>query len=310
MDSVEFLAFSFALNKMYLPPAGADDGGSCGSSDSEGEQQPSSSAKRQQDYLEVKHLMKDEGFVQDTIATLGFVKPIMQALRVADRSSSQHPVVWETMARLDEHYSKLVDEYEGPIPIEEVSTAHQAVVDRWEYLHDMTHSAAHASNPHFHSVDTAAEQSVMSDLQEVFKAFYPDLEDQVKVGMEFSQYKTKSTEQWKKPLIWLQAKLMSPWEFWNMNGGHSPLLRPVALVVLKLNHAAGGCERNWSTHDFLLGKRRASTSASVLSKETYFYTNQRMLDQRQARGKAAKKRRVHHANDGNEVEYPLWADKD
>jgi hypothetical protein len=148
----------------------------------------------------------------------------------------------------------------------------------------------------------------MEDLQQVFAEFYPDMEDQIKVGLEFQDYKAKGHAHWKKPLVWAQAKHLSPWQFWHLNGHCCPLLRPCALVVVRLNHAAGGCERNWSTHDFMLGKRRASTSVEVLSKECYYYTNQRMLDGRFARGKKAKKQVKHYDTNGTEVMFPIWGD--
>ena len=265
--------------------------------------------KRQQDYLEVRRLMKDDEFVADTQAAIDFVRPVMQVLRVADRKASQHPVVWERMAHLDEHYSNLCDNYEGPIPMDQVSDTHQCVVDRWTYLHDKTHSAACALNPHFHEVDVMAETSVMEDLETVFADFYSDPDDLIKVGLEFHAYKTKDNEHWKKPLVWPQAKHLSPWAFWNMHGGCSPLLRKVALVVLRLNHAAGGCERNWSAHDFLYSKRRASTSVEVLSKEVYYYGNSRMADERQSRGRLKKRKVIHYDENGVEVLFPLWGDK-
>jgi hypothetical protein len=134
-----------------------------------------STARRQTDYLEIKSYMKSEKFVQDTQAAIDFVRPVMQALRVADRKSSQHSLVWETMARLDEHYAKVIDEYEGPIPADQVAQAHQFAVDRWAYLHDSTHSAAYALNPQFHDVDVGAEASVMEDLEAVFAEFYNDM---------------------------------------------------------------------------------------------------------------------------------------
>ena len=176
-----------------------DSDGSDGSSD--GGEEPTTGAlagaakatKKQSDYLEVKRLMKDEQFVSDTQAAIDLIRPVMKALRVADRRPSQHPIVWETMARLDEHYSKLADEYKGPIPVEQVCAAHQAVVDRWEYLHDKTHSAAYALNPHFHEVDIGAEESVMNDLAAVVADFYSDEEQQAKAMLEFQEYKRGSS---------------------------------------------------------------------------------------------------------------------
>ena len=93
-------------------------------------------------------------------------------------------------------------------------------------------------------------------------------------------------------------------EWWSLNGGHSPLLRPLAIKLLTLGHAAGGSERNWSSHDFLSGKRRTRSSTSTLEKEVYCYTNQRLLDRRRARGKFKRVKKTHHDERGNEVPYP------
>ena len=151
------------------------------------------------------------------------------------------------------------------------------------------------------------DQSVAADLKSVLERFYPDLEDQAKCMVEFQQYKSKSIDAFKPQVVWMQAKLLSPAAFWEMHGAATPLLRTVALCVLNLNHAAGGCERNWSCHDFLYSKRRASTSATTLSNEVYYYTNSRMFDSKLARGsKRPKKKRRHCDNDGQDVSYPEW----
>jgi hypothetical protein len=291
-----------------LEAAAAEDAADDSESASDSEEE-SGAAKKQGDYLEVKRLMKCEDFQSETLAAIEFLRPIMQVLRVADRQESQHAVVWDTMARLDTYYSEQVDEYTGPVPSEQVSQVHGFVVSRWAYLHDMTHSAAYALNPHFHGVDVMAEQSVMEDLYSVFSEFYSDEDDQVKVALEFMDYKTKGSAHWKKPMVWLQAKLMAPSNFWVMHGSHSPLLRPLALCVLLLNHAAGGAERNWSAHDFLCGKRRASTGAEKLSTEVYYYMNQRMLDARTARGRPKKRAKKFYNDQGVEISHPEWADK-
>ena len=100
-------------------------------------------------------------------------------------------MAWERMASLDEHYSNPMDEYAGLILNEQVSAIQKFVVGRWAYLHDSTHSVAHALNPHFHFMDVGAEASIMEDLEKVFAEFYSDPDDQIKVGLEFQQYKSK-----------------------------------------------------------------------------------------------------------------------
>ena len=226
---------------------GADDGGegdggvsASDNEDGDGNAAPTaatSAAKKQQDYLTVKSLMKDEEFIEMTKAAIEFVRPMMQVLRVADKTASQHAIVWERMASLDEHYSELVDTYKGPIPAEQVEATHEFVVGRWAYMHDSTHSVAYALNSHFHSrsIDMGAKESVMADLEVVFAEFYSGPEDQIKVGLEFQDYKSKGKEHWKKPLVWAQAEHMSPWQFWNTHGHCSPFLRPVAMVLSVLS---------------------------------------------------------------------------
>ena len=81
--------------------------------------------------------------------------------------------------------------------------------------------------------------------------FYIDEEDQAQCLEEWQAYHSKKTLAWKERLQWLQAKRMPGHEWWSLNGGHSPLLRPLAIKLLTLGHAGGGSERNWSSHDFL-----------------------------------------------------------
>ena len=136
--------------------------------------------------------------------------------------------------------------------------------------------------------------------------FYIDEEDQAQCLEEWQAYHSKKTLAWKERLQWLQAKRMPGHEWWSLNGGHSPLLRPLAIKLLTLGHAAGGSERNWSSHDFLSGKRRTRSSTSTLEKEVYCYTNQRLLDRRRARGKFKKVKKTHYDERGNEVAYPAF----
>ena len=255
--------------------------------------------------------MKDDAYQTKLQEAVNLLRPIMRVLRIADRREPQHAIVWDEMAKLDAHYCDLIETHEGVIPEDQLKQIHQHVVDRWKYLHDPTHSAGYALNPHFHNIDCMLDESVKADLEAVVAEFYPnDMEQQVQCLMEFQQYKRKATNAWKNPIIWMQAKFLSPAGFWQTNGCHAPLLQPIALCVTQLNHAGGGCERNWSAHDFLYGKRRTSTSSNVLADEVYFYCNSRMHDAHIARGKLVKgKKRKHSSSLGADLLYPEWGDQ-
>ena len=100
----------------------------------------------------------------------------------------------------------------------------------------------------------------------------------------------------------MQAKFMSPAEFWRMHGGCAPLLRPVAVCMLSLNHAAGVVNGTG------VPMTSFTASAQTLSQEVYYYSNSKMLDARRCRGKLVKSKLYFDA-DGNQIEYPKWGDK-
>ena len=58
----------------------------------------------------------------------------------------------------------------------------------------------------------------------------------------------------------------------------------VGSTVLSLTHAAGGCERNWSTHGLIFSDRRKSQQAATLERNVRMFKNMRLRDRVLARG--------------------------
>ena len=58
---------------------------------------------------------------------------------------------------------------------------------------------------------------------------------------------------------------------------------------LSLNHAAGSCERNLSTHKFIFNDLRRSLAAQTLERYVRLYRNMRLRDAIANRGRVAKK---------------------
>ena len=52
-------------------------------------------------------------------------------------------------------------------------------------------------------------------------------------------------------MAWLQVGKVVVHEWWELHGAHAKMLQPVVVEVSQLRHAAGGCERKCSAHDFL-----------------------------------------------------------
>ena len=138
-----------------------------------------------------------------------------------------------SMGELDEHY-EFTDGYDGCIPADQVKQVHEFVVGRWEYLHHYAHSAAYCCNPRHHNKDHMAEESVKTDFMTVIQEFYPDEQDQADCLLEWQAYHSKKTQAWKEKLQWLHAMSMPGYEWWSLYGGHSPLIRPLAMKLLTL----------------------------------------------------------------------------
>ena len=60
-------------------------------------------------------------------------------------------------------------------------------------------------------------------------------------------------------------------------------------TVLSLMHAAGGAERNWSTHGKIFADDRQRQTAATLERNVRMFRNMRLRDHTLSRGKQAKK---------------------
>ena len=59
--------------------------------------------------------------------------------------------------------------------------------------------------------------------------------------------------------------------------------------MLSLMHAAGGAERNWSTHGKIFADDRQRQTAATLERNVRMFRNMRLRDHTLSRGKQAKK---------------------
>ena len=94
------------------------------------------------------------------------------------------------------------------------------------------------------------------------------------------------------PLLWIRAMKVSPSNFWAEEAPKVKWLNWVGSQVLSLTHAAGGAERNWSTHGFIRSDLRRSLTTERLERYVRVYRNMRLRDRALGRGVAAQKQRA------------------
>lgn len=84
--------------------------------------------------------------------------------------------------------------------------------------------------------------------------------------------------------IWAHEATSNPVRWWQSWGDEFPTVKKLALKLLSLlPPSAASAERNWSTQDFIVSKRRNRLKARRAEKLIYIYFNLRSLAQAEAR---------------------------
>ena len=248
----------------------------------------------------MKRFVLDDNFWLGSDEVQAVLKPVMVALKHADEERSLMGFVWPMMLTQDTHFTKLSGaDYTGNMPQDERDKALQIFKDRWVYLHSPLHSVAFSLNPRFHGMDHFKDQEVKDDFQAVLEEMLPTLDDVSDALDEYAQYHKKQGP-FAKPLLWVRVTKVSPADFWLTEAPKVKWLNMIGLQVLSLTHAAGGAERNWSTHKFIRSDLRRMSSTAQLERYVRTYRNMRLRDSLARRGRKAQA-----ASKKEPKEYPL-----
>ena len=259
--------------------------------------------KSSKDCLRVKELVRSDTFWEDSEEVQAVLKPLLIALRHADEERSLMGFVWPMLHTIQQHFTKLAGAgYEGRMPQAEREAVLQKVKDRWIYMHSPLHSLAYALNPRFVGTHHFDDSEVKQDCIDVLTKMLPRLQDVSDALDEYNQYHKKQGL-FAAPLLWIRAMKVSPSNFWAEEAPKVKWLNWVGSQVLSLTHAAGGAERNWSTHGFIRSDLRRSLTTERLERYVRVYRNMRLRDRALGRGVAAQKQRARALKDPKE--YPL-----
>ena len=75
------------------------------------------------------------------------------------------------------------------------------------------------------------------------------------------------------------AATADPMRWWRSWGDEFPLLKQFAMKLLSLPPSSASAERNWSTQDLIISKRRNCLAPARAEKLVYIYFNLRSLRQ-------------------------------
>ena len=70
---------------------------------------------------------------------------------------------------------------------------------------------------------------------------------------------------------------MEPYKWWLTFGAGKPCLQKAATKILSQNPQSSACERNWSTYDWVMGKKRNRLAPANAEKLVYIFHNMRAI---------------------------------
>ncbi|XP_042509285.1 uncharacterized protein LOC122084935 [Macadamia integrifolia] len=164
--------------------------------------------------------------------------------------------------------------------------------DRWEVQMDRPLYAAafylNASKYFDYINDAPFEESckIQDAFMSVIERMVPDLTVQDKIIRESQLYR-KCEGSFSRSLAFKQRIVgegaLDPISWWQTHGSSAPTLQQYAIRILGLCCSASGCERNWSTFDFIHTKKRNRLEHQRLNDLVYIQYNRRLHSRFQER---------------------------
>jgi hypothetical protein len=234
-------------------------------------------AKAKQKRLDVKLAVTDDNFVEDAKLLLAYLEPLKVAIMITQADSATPSDVYACWINLHKEFmnSCNVDTTDYKKLDNDIRTE---VVDlltsRFKFMFHPTQLLAYALDPRFmvSSTVTGAEMSrwfkhiakdfVSDDVKQMINVDADDDEEDIleKIAAKmFDQYGQMGVDSLTKDGIWKDSvtNSLEPLKWWNCWGRKEyPCLYPLADKLFRLPASSAGCERNLSTQDHIVSKKR------------------------------------------------------
>jgi hypothetical protein len=145
---------------------------------------------------------------------------------------------------------------------------------RFKFLYHPVHLITFALDPRYAQLCKAAP----SVLRHWLKRLHGVSADEAELVNDFGQLRASFNDPAQAD-IWAHEATSDPVRWWRSWGDEFPTLKKFALKLLSLPPSAASAERNWSTQDFIVSKRRNRLAPRRAEKLIYIYFNLRSLAQ-------------------------------
>ena len=203
---------------------------------------------------------------------------IMQPLRLAIHTlQGDHAKLSDVMAayvRIHHEQTTFMASAECHLSASTKLTLGSVFRRRFKFLYHPVHLIAFALDPRYAKLCKAAP----SVIRHWAKKLHGVADDEAALINEYGRFCASMNDPAQAD-IWTPQAMEFPLIWWRSWGDEFPTLSLLARKVLSLPPSAASAERNWSTHEFIISKRRNRLAPQRSNKLVYIYFNLRSLAQ-------------------------------
>ncbi|XP_075659181.1 uncharacterized protein LOC142629075 [Castanea sativa] len=198
-------------------------------------------------------VLEDKEFWLQCQQIVKISEPLVRVLRLVDGDEKPSMgYLYEAMDKAKENIkARLKNKISAYIPFTSVIDA------RWDkQLHSPLHVAGCYLNPGiFFRPSFKKQKEITKGLLSTITRLVPDPDEQDSLSSQIEAYK-KALGDFGMPMAIRQREKLNPVAWWEQFGNDTPELQKFAIRVLSQCCSATGCERAWSTFEFIHSKRR------------------------------------------------------
>ncbi|KAL4615700.1 hypothetical protein ACB092_07G145200 [Castanea dentata] len=198
-------------------------------------------------------VLEDKEFWLQCQQIVKISEPLVRVLRLVDGDEKPSMgYLYEAMDKAKENIkARLKNKISAHIPFTSVIDA------RWDkQLHSPLHAAGCYLNPGiFFRPSFKKQKEITKGLLSTITRLVPDPDEQDNLSSQIEAYK-KVLGDFGMPMAIRQREKLNPVAWWEQFGNDTPELQKFAIRVLSQCCSATGCERAWSTFEFIHSKRR------------------------------------------------------
>jgi hypothetical protein len=208
---------------------------------------------------------------------IALVQPIRLAIFTLMNDNAKLSDVMAAFVRIHEAQMTFVASPGCTLTASTKSSLRSINQQRFKFLYHPVHLVAFALDPRYAQKCKAAP----SVLRYWMKTLHMEESDEEALVNEYGRFRASMSDPAQAD-IWTAAATADPVGWYLSWGDEFPTLTKLALRVLSCAPSAAGAERNWSTQDYIVSKRRNRLTPQRAEKLVYIYFNSRSLARSEA----------------------------